>query len=236
MLATGGRLRATTELADAIKGRQIWSLQNDSAPDDLIALQDSVSRRVFEELSVSLTVGEGTRAWLEMAGDFETYVAMVNGRAEFQKFSPEGHANAERIWGALYRKDPDRAFVNYLMGYIHWQKISIGISTDPAKDWMQAARFSARALEIQEFGEGYTLAALLAQGSGDHDKAIALADKAIALSPGSADANALAGLVKAMCGQAREGLDHMEMGMRLEPDYSEWLPAPVNFARLELGR
>ena len=63
-----------------------------------------------------------------------------------------------------------------------------------------------------------------------------MADKAVSLSPGSADANALAGVVKAISGQTREGLELMERGMRLEPDFPEWLPAPVNFARIELGQ
>lgn len=235
VLRSGETLRVTTELADAIKGQQIWSIREDSTMDDLLALQDGISQRVFEELSVSLTVGEGTRTWLERSGSFENYVAMVQGRAEFQKFSPEGHANAERLWGALYRKDPDRANTNYLMGWLFWQKLTLGLSNDPATDWQKAMDFSSHAIELEEYGDFYTLAAILTQIVGQHDEAIALADKAIALAPGSADANALGGLVKATSGQPREGLELMERGMRLEPDYPEWLPASVTYARLELG-
>ncbi|MBE1283337.1 MAG: hypothetical protein GJ676_08485 [Rhodobacteraceae bacterium] len=234
--AVGDKIRVTTELADAIEGRQIWSIQQDSAPEDLLDLQDAISRRVFEELSVALTVGEGTRNWIELSGGFENYVSVVNGRVEFQKFSPQGHAKAEQLWSELLRKEPDRAFAYYLMGFIHWQKTVIGISTDPAADWAKAMEYAQKALDIQEFGEAYTLAALLEQGKGNHDQAIEYADKAVALSPGSADANSLGGLVKAVGGQTREGLDLMELGMRMEPDYPEWLVAPVNYARLELGR
>ncbi|SDE34565.1 hypothetical protein [Ruegeria marina] len=121
------------------------------------------------------------------------------------------------------------------MGWLYWQKVTIGLSGDPAADWRKAMDFSARAIELEEYGDFYALAAILAQGSGQHDAAIALADKAIALLPGSADANALGGLVKATAGQVREGLELMERGMRLEPDYPEWLPAAVTYARLELG-
>lgn len=235
VLRSGETLRVITELADAIKGQQIWSIREDSSMDDLLALQDGISRRVFEELSVSLTVGEGTRTWLERSGSFENYVAMVQGRAEFQKFSPEGHANAERLWGALYRKDPDRANTNYLMGWLFWQKLTLGLSDDPATDWQKAMDFSSRTIELEEYGDFYTLAAILTQVASHHDEATALADKAIALAPGSADANALGGLVKATSGQVREGLELMERGMRLEPDYPEWLPASVTYARMELG-
>ena len=115
----GPTIRVTAELADAVAGRQIWSLQEDSALDDFLALQDAISRRVFEELSVSLTVGESARTWIELSGGFDNYVEAIKGRAEFQKFSPEGHTNAERIWRELLRREPDQAFPYYLMGFIH---------------------------------------------------------------------------------------------------------------------
>ncbi len=236
VLTVGDTIRVTTELADAVEGKQIWSLQKESTQDNLLTLLDGLSQKVFEEMSVSLTVGEGTRNWIELAGGFDNYVTVINGRAEFQKFSPEGHAKAERLWSGLLADNPDQAFANYLMGYLHWQKVVMRLSTNPAADWAEAGRLARRALELREFGDFYTLAAVLALEEYRHDDAIALADKAVALAPSSADTNALAGMVKATSGQTREGLELMELGMRLEPDYPGWLPAPVNFARLELGR
>lgn len=236
VLNAGDKLRVTAELADALAGKQIWSLQEDSAKDDLISVQDVISQKIFEEMSVSLTVGEGTRSWIELAGGFENYISVIKGRAEFQKFSPEGHFAAERIWRRLYEDNPERAFSNYLMGYLYWQKVIMGLSKDAEGDWAEAWRFGQRALEIEEFGEGYTLLAFLAQHSKLYEDAIAHADRAIELSLGSADANVLAGTVKALSGQPREGLDLMLRGMRLEPDYPEWVPANVNWARLQLGQ
>ncbi len=236
ILPSGDQLRVTAELADVVDGKQIWSIQKDLATDDLIAVQDEIARSVFEELSASLTVGETIRSWISYVGGFENYVTVINGRAEFQKFSPEGHANAERIWGEFYEEHPDLAFANYLMGYLYWQKPIIGLSSDPAADRATARQYAERALEIEEFGDAYTLAALLTLSPDRYDEAIALADKAVALSPGSADANSLAGVVKSIAGQAREGLELMERGMRLEPDYPGWLPESINFARIELGR
>ncbi|MGX9351393.1 adenylate/guanylate cyclase domain-containing protein [Shimia sp. W99] len=235
VVSLGEKLRVTAELADAIKGEQIWSLQRVSTLDDLFDLQDTISRQIFEEMSVSLTLGEDTRTWLELAGGFENYVQVINGRAEFQKFSPEGHANAGRIYANLLRNNPDQPIANYLMGWLYWQKVIIGLSQDRSADLATAQRFVDKALATQEFSEAYTLAAVLALENKLHAKAIVFADKALALSPGSAEANAIGGWVKAASDQPREGLHHMELGMRLEPDYPEWLPAAVNFARLELG-
>lgn len=236
VLITGDDLRVTAELSDAIAGKQIWSLQEDLTQDDMIAVQDQISQKLFEEMAVSLTVGEGGRGWLQSAGSFENFGTVLKGRAEFQKFSPEGHHAAERIWGELYAANPDRAFSNYLMGYIHWQKAILGISKDRSHDWAEAIRLGKRALELEEFGEGYTLLAFLAQNSGQFDEAIVYADRAVELSPGSADANSLAGTVKVFSGQPREGLELLLRGMRLEPDYPDFVPANVNWARLQLGQ
>ncbi len=236
VLPSGDSYRVTAELANMVDGKQVWSLQKDSPANDLLAVQDNIARRIFEELSISLTVGETARSWIEAIGGFENYVKMINGRSEFQKFSPEGHAKAERIWGDIYRDNPDQAFVNHLIGYLYWQKPILGISTDPISDRETAMNYANRALEIEEFGEGYTLAALLTLAQGSYSETIALADKAVALSPGSADVNSLAGQVKLVSGQTLEGLELLERGMRLEPDYPEWLPDPINMARMELGK
>jgi TolB-like protein/Tfp pilus assembly protein PilF len=235
VVQVGDNLRVTAELADAIEGSLIWSIRKDSALDNLFQLQDEISQQVFQEMAVSLTLGEDGRNWIELAGGFENYVAVINAREEFQKFSPEGHSKAKRIYEKLLRENPDQPFANYLMGWIHWQRITIGLTTDPGADMAEAQRYVDKALAKQEFGEAYTLAAVLALGRLNHVEATRLADRALELSPGSAEANALGGWVKAASGQPQEGLRHMELGMRLEPDYPEWLPGPVNYARLELG-
>ncbi len=231
---TGDQLRVAAELADALAGNVLWARREDNSTRDLMAVQDEISEHVFEEMSVALTEGEGARSWIKAAGGFQNYVKVVKGRSEFQKFTPEGHANAARIWGKLHQEFPENAFNVYLIGFLHWQKVIIGISEDPASDWAEAGRLARKALEIEEFGEGYTLLAYFQLGNKNYDEAIKYADMAIEISPGSADANSIGGLIKAVSGQTKEGLGYMEAGMRLEPDYPDWLPAPVNFARIQL--
>lgn len=232
----GSQIRVAAELSDAVAGNVIWSMQEDRTIENLMSLQREISENVFEGMSITLTEGAGARTWIELSGGFQNYLQVIRGRREFQKFSPEGHANAERIWGAMYEKFPDEAFINYLIGYLHWQKVVIGISANPETDWTEAKRLALRSLDIEEFGEGYTLLAFMALRERNHEEAIRYADRALVLSPGTGDANSLAGAVKAASGQPLEGLKHMELGMRLEPDYPDWVPAEVNFARLELGR
>ncbi|MEW9922007.1 adenylate/guanylate cyclase domain-containing protein [Marimonas sp. MJW-29] len=234
---SGDQLVVRTELADALEGNVIWAVQKDSNVNDLMAAQDEIAELVFEETSVALTEGQGAaRSWIKAAGGFDTYVELIRGRVEFQKFSPEGHANAEDIWGALYDQNPDTAFTSYLMGYLHLQKLWLGISKDPAKDLAEAERFARQALNAEEFGEGYTLMAYLDVAKGNCNGANTHADRAQALSPSVSEAHLLGGSIKIQCGRVEEGLLDMERGMRMEPNYPDFVPEIVVYARLELGR
>ncbi|MCP5087459.1 MAG: hypothetical protein GY952_11730 [Rhodobacteraceae bacterium] len=230
------RLRVTAELADAVAGKLIWSVQEDRVLNDIFDVQDEIAQKIFEEMQVSLTLGESTRRLMALAGDFETWSILFRGRGEFQKFSPQGHQAAERLWLELLEKQPELALTHIVMGYLHWQKIVLGLSTDPRADLGAAIGYSNRANEIEEFGEGVSLAALLAFQIANHRDAIRLAERAVELAPGSADNISIAGLVLSSSGQPETGLELMLRSMRLEPHYPGWLPEFVTFAYLELGR
>ncbi len=61
LLRIGGQLRLTAQLAHAPEGTILWSEVTVVDLDDLFALQDELSRRVLDSLSVSLTARERMR-------------------------------------------------------------------------------------------------------------------------------------------------------------------------------
>lgn len=229
-------LRVTTELSDAIAGQVLWSLREDGTADDLFQFQDEIARKLFVELQVALTTGESSRTLFALAGDFDIIKWLIDGRVEFQKFSPEGHAAAERIWSRIDTRDPDNPLTPYLMGYIAWQRVILGLSTVPGADFDRARDLARQSLARHEFGDPYALLALIEAGAQNHDVAITHASRGIALSPGSADVNAIGGNALYMSGAVDSGLTHMLKGMRLEPDFPEWLAGALYPALLETGR
>ncbi|NRB18284.1 MAG: hypothetical protein HRU33_12105 [Rhodobacteraceae bacterium] len=227
------QIRVTAELSDAIQGRQIWSIKEDAEISDLFAVQDQIAQKLFLEMKASLTVGEAGRAIDALAGDFETSIRVIRGRAEFQKFSPEGHIAAERIWSAIVTENPDSPLGPFLMGWISFQKVILGLSSDPAIDFALAQERAKKSLEMHEFADPYALLATLYSNLARYDEAIEAANKAIQLAPGGADSNAIGGDALYNSGEVDAGLKHMLKGMRLEPDYPEWLPASLYPALLE---
>lgn len=234
--SSGDQMRVTAELSDAVAGKTLWSVREDGSTDELFEFQDQIARKLFVEMQVALTLGESSRTLFAMAGDFETITRLIEGRVEFQKFSPEGHQAAKRIWSDMLKGDPENPLGPYLMGYIAWQRVIIGISTDPAKDFAEARSLAQQSLALREFADPYSLMAVIDSYTRQYDAAIDMANRAIALSPGSADVNSASGFALYMSGAVEPGLAHMLTGMRLEPDYPEWLASAIFPALLEQGR
>lgn len=197
---------------------------------------DQIAEKLFLEMQVALTIGESSRTIAALSGDFETSVRVLQGRIAFQKFDFEGHLEAKGIWTELRKKNPDSPLGPYLLGWIPRQRVILGVSEDLMADFVEWRRLATEALAMQEWGDPYTLFAIIDAAVEQYDEAIAAANRALALSPGGADVNALDGLALYNSGEAKRSLKHMLKGMRLEPDYPEWLPGALYPALMENGR
>ncbi|WP_299355957.1 adenylate/guanylate cyclase domain-containing protein [uncultured Shimia sp.] len=236
VLKSGDKARITAELSDAVEGKQLWSLREDSEIDDIFDVQDQIAEKLFLEMQVSLTVGEASRTIAALSGDFQTSLRVIQGRDAFQRFDLEGHREAIRIWTELQEENPQSPMGPYLLAWIPWQRVILGISKDPASDFAASYKLVKQALAMEEWGDPYSLIAILDSSSGKYSDAITAANRAIDLSPGGADVNALGGLALYNSGEAKRGMKYMLNGMRLEPDYPEWLPGALYPALLEDGR
>ncbi len=56
---SGGRVRITAQLIDAIKGNHLWAKSYDRELKDVFALQDDITQKVVTAMEVKLTAGEG---------------------------------------------------------------------------------------------------------------------------------------------------------------------------------
>lgn len=236
VLKSGDKARITAELSDAVEGKQLWSLREDIEIESIFEVQDQIAEKLFLEMQVSLTVGEASRTIAALSGDFQTSVRVLLGRDAFQRFDLEGHREATRIWTELHDVNPNSPMGPYLLAWLPWQRVILGMSEDPAGDFEKSRQLVAEALAMHEWGDPYILTAVIDAAVGNYDEAIASANRAIDLSPGGADVNAIGGLALYNSGDAKRGLEYMLTGMRLEPDYPEWLPGSLYPALMEAGR
>ena len=73
----------------------------------------------------------------------------------------------------------DKAWGLSLAGWLHWQKVIIGVSEDRAEDLRLARALPMQALEIRESGHFYQQIANLDIVERKHDDAIANARRAV---------------------------------------------------------
>ena len=234
---SGDNLRVTAQLVDAIDGRLLWAERYDRKLKDIFALYDDITQQILLAMQVKLTIGEQARYWREAAGDPESYRLFVQGRARFQTFSREGHLDAEKLWTELFNRNPDAAIGNGLLGWVHLQKIWLGLSKSPETDLAKVRKYGEQSLSINE--EGFNAHAVLAWVDVlelKFDSAIAHANRAAELSPTGGDANALAGSVKVYSGQPAEGVELLKRGMRYEPDHAHFMPLDLAYGLRMLGR
>ena len=150
---SGEKLRVTAQLVDAVNGKHIWAERYDRKLDDLFAMQDEITNKIFYEMHVKLTIGERAYNWQKHFGDPEGMRLHMKGFDRFLTFTLDGHQDAERIYGELYKKKPEGGMGNLDMGWIHWQKIVMRLSNDPKQSIKLGRKFGEKAHAIMEMGD-----------------------------------------------------------------------------------
>ena len=232
----GERLRVTARLTDTVEDKHVWLERFDRRMDDLFAVQDEITARILEKLQVELTLGEQARYWRRELGDIDTFRKFVEGRVHYLKYSAEAHFKAEELWSSIYRDRPDTAIGNRLMGWLHWNRIFVGISKNAKQEMAAARKYGEASLAINaEDSNTHALLGTLDMYSLRHDSALRHAERALELLPSGANTVHAAAFVKAFSGRPREAIHLMKQVMRLEPYYSITTPNIMGWCYLMLG-
>jgi TolB-like protein/Tfp pilus assembly protein PilF len=215
------RVRITTRLIDVLSGVQLWSDTHEGPLGDLFALEESIARRVAEELRVELHVlahGEG-------APD-EAIERYLTARRRLQHMgpdvAPEAVADLDRSIAIAPRFAP--AYAAHAMACLRSWFVSSGVES--ATDWERAARGSvARALErAPDIAEAHLAAAILATQSADFRAAARSLTRALAIAPTCAAAHEHLGALQCEGGQSEAGVKRMQLADQLDPTLPNPLP------------
>jgi hypothetical protein len=76
----GERLRVTAQLIEAETGRHVWAQRYDRAFEDVLALQDDLTKEIVSALQVELTAGEQARIAAQGTKNPEAWQLTFEGR------------------------------------------------------------------------------------------------------------------------------------------------------------
>jgi TolB-like protein/DNA-binding winged helix-turn-helix (wHTH) protein/Tfp pilus assembly protein PilF len=145
----GGTLIVQAELIDVRTGVQLWGGQFNRKLEDVLALQDDLSREITERLRMRLTGDQKQRLAKRYTEDAEAYRFYLMGRYHWNKRSPEGAQKAVNYFLQAIDKDPGYAlaYAGLADAYTHFSFFNVA----PPRDAMPRAKNAAtKALEIDD--------------------------------------------------------------------------------------
>ncbi|HEX8846321.1 MAG TPA: protein kinase [Pyrinomonadaceae bacterium] len=156
VVKVGDKLVIKTELINVADGSQIWGEEFDKGIKDLLAVQDEISRKIFEKLKVKLTGEDEERLAKRYTNDAEAYQLYLKGRYFWNKRDEAGLRSGISYFKQAEEKDPTYALAYSGLADSYALLCDIGAAA-PGEAMPNARAAAQRALEIDpRLAEGYT--------------------------------------------------------------------------------
>ncbi len=221
----GNRVRVTAQLIDATTGLHLWAERYDRELEDIFAVQDEITREIVVAMDVQLREGEQHRVWASGTRNLEAWECVRLATDAVLGGAVEAQPKARELIDRAIELDPDYAIAWTMRGWLHFTEADVGggIGDSEQFDKAQASAFRCghRALELDpDCADAYGMLALTHLNAGEHDVAIEMSEKAIALAPNNAELlGGVASAVMRKSGQPERGAELVKKAMRLCPFY-----------------
>jgi len=214
---SGDRVRINAQLIDATNGSHLWAERYDRSLDDIFDLQDDVALSIVAALRVRLTDVEEQRLDRPLTENLEAYDLYLQGLALAQQMGREGRLEAQSLLERAIELDPEFGPAYAALAGV-WVGAWLGHWTRDEGTPERAAALADRAIELDDSHvpslvwavEAYTLA-------GRSEDALATAERAVALGPGSSGAHLVLARTLSSAGRYPESEREFENALRLNP-------------------
>jgi adenylate cyclase len=235
-----GKVRITGQLIDAVTDAHIWADRFERDLADVFALQDEVTLAVVSAIQPKLLQTEIALATRRRPENLTAYDYHLRALQQFSLATREGLAEALRLARRALELDPRYGLVAALAGGCHHVNVTLGYAVDPQFERKEAVRLVRLASSIDD-GDPDILAwdaIVSAFMVGDSERAVEMADRAVALNPNSSHAWNSRGHVYRVAGLLEEAVRSFERAMRVSPvdTYLVHSFAGIGYAFIELRR
>ncbi len=213
----GNRIRITGQLIDGESGNHLWAEKYDRKLEDVFDIQDEITQNIAGALEPQIVQAENIRSRRKNPQNLDAWDLVIQAMARIGEFSNEGSKAAIELLDRAIKIDPSyaRAYSQkawVLAWRIHqgWDAIetTLPISID-------AAEMAIRIDPDEPWA--YIAWMFISTSTGDVDKLLSSARKAIELNPNFAIAHSFLGAAHALAGDAQRAFEWIEKARRLSP-------------------
>ena len=217
------RVRITAQLIDAISGHHLWSERYDRDLKDIFALQDEITMKILTAVRVKLTEGEQARLYGKGAKNLDSFMKVLEGMPYFYRFNRESNVQARQMFEEAIALEPENAEAFTMLGWTYLMEEWFGLSESPSKVMERVAELAQKALSLDDtIDSPHSLLAHVYLMKRQFEMAIAHAERAVAVAPNGADAQAHLGMILNYAGRREGAIASLEKAIRLNPIPPNW--------------
>lgn len=216
----GGKVRINAQLIDATSGGHLWAERYDGSLADVFALQDRVTAKIVEAMSITLTQRERENLGSLGTSNVDAHDAYLQGLSFYLRNTPADNARAEAHFQRAVELDPDfnRGYTSLAKVYYKGREWEYG--TAMVLWWRKAVFKAYRTLAIstdENIADAHVIRSQMALHKHQLEVALREANRALELNPNDVDGlKAKAGAL-IFSGQYDEGRNLANRIMRLDP-------------------
>ncbi len=217
VLERGDTLSISAELMDATNDRHIWGAQYNEKMDNLLDIQESISREIMANLRSHLEGEEEKRVSKHYTENVEAYQLYLKGRYNTEQFTQESVNKGIDYFEQAIAKDPNYALAYAGIAEAHFEVSSQYVAPREAMPKLKGAASKALSLD-DSLAEAHTLMGM-ADAVYDHDYSSAEREfkRGTEFNPGSPFVHQWYGYILTGMGREDEALAELKRAQELDP-------------------
>jgi TolB-like protein len=233
----GEKVRINAQLIDATTGHHLWAERFDGKLGDIFTLQDAFTHKIVSALAVRLTTDDQSLLASRETQNVQAYDAFLQGSDHYQRMTRDDLVKAASYYKKAIELDPNYGRAHAALAMLYGTSVNRGWAK--GLGWSNVRALAKEHLEIamkNPTATAYRAAAKSLLWQRKFEEAIAAAERSLAMEPNSTHSHYHMARVLIYAGRSEEAVDHMNMAMRLDPQYPAYYLRHLGLARFCMGQ
>ncbi len=228
------RIRITAQLVSSKNGLHLWAERYDREIHDVFAVQDDVVHNIILALRRRLELDIPFPAERVPTENIEAYEWLVKGRQNV--FRAQGRAESRYALLQALALEPNLSDAHAWLAIYHYSDWAFYHENITEDSMDKALRSAQKAIDLgPQSALSHVSLGIVKLYAGKRDEALDALSTALELKQNDVDALVFIQEAYTFNGEARKGIESVQLAMRLNPYYSEWYLWHLGFAYYAAG-